>query len=250
MRWSSSCAPPETGCSTRWAVEGGPPFHSVFCDSLEVFGADWTGRLLAEFERRRGYSLTPHLPALFGDAGPLTPHVRYDYHLTLSDLIIEEFFGPLAAWSARRGVKARVQAHGAMGDVMRGYGVADIPEGENIFLGDRYQVNLKHRRLASSAAHIYGKPVASAETYTWLRTPDLHHHARDDEGRERFGLPRRHQPGRQPRLLVFAARGGRARAGRSTPRPRSTTRRRGGGTTRTSRATCSASAPCCSRGRA
>jgi hypothetical protein len=152
-------------------AEGGPPFHSVFCDSLEVFGADWTARLLAEFEKRRGYSLAPHLPALYADDGPLTAHVRYDYHLTLSDLIIEEFFQPLAAWSARRGVKARVQAHGAMGDVMRGYGVADIPEGENIFLGDRYQVNLKHRRLASSAAHIYGKPVASAETYTWLRTP-------------------------------------------------------------------------------
>jgi hypothetical protein len=152
-------------------AEDGPPFHSVFCDSLEVFGADWTGRLLTEFERRRGYSLAPHLPALFAQAGPLTAHVRYDYHLTLSDLIIEEFFGPLAAWSSRRGVKARVQAHGAMGDVMRGYGVADIPEGENIFLGDRYQVNLKHRRLASSAAHIYGKRVASAETYTWLRTP-------------------------------------------------------------------------------
>jgi hypothetical protein len=149
----------------------GAPFHSIFCDSLEVYGADWTGRLLAEFERRRGYSLVRHLPALFGDAGPLTAHVRYDYHLTLSDLIIEEFFEPLAAWSARRGVKARVQAHGAMGDVMRGYGVADIPEGENIFLGDRYQVNVKHRRLASSAAHIYHKPVASAETYTWLRTP-------------------------------------------------------------------------------
>jgi hypothetical protein len=152
-------------------ASGAPPFHSVFCDSLEVYGADWTGRLLAEFERRRGYSLVPFLPALFDDAGPITPHVRYDYHLTLSDLIIDEFFAPLAAWSASRGVKARVQAHGAMGDVMRGYGVSDIPEGETIFLGDRYQVNLKHRRLASSAAHIYGKPLASAETYTWLRTP-------------------------------------------------------------------------------
>ena len=151
--------------------EGGPPFHSVFCDSLEVYGADWTGRLSAEFERRRGYKLEPFLPALFGDAGPLTPHVRHDYHLTLSDLVVEGFFGPLTEWSARRGVRSRVQAHGAMGDVMRGYGLADIPEGENIFLGDRYQVNLKHRRLASSAAHVYGKRVASAETYTWLRTP-------------------------------------------------------------------------------
>ncbi len=153
-------------------TEGGrPAFDSVFCDSLEVYGADWTTRLPAEFERRRGYRLEPFLPALAGDAGPLTPHVRYDYHLTLSDLIVEGFFAPLAEWSARRGVRSRVQAHGAMGDVMRGYGLADVPEGENIFLGDRYQVNLKHRRLASSAAHIYGKRVASAETYTWLRTP-------------------------------------------------------------------------------
>jgi hypothetical protein len=58
-----------------------------------------------------------------------------------------------------------------MGDVMRGYGIAHVPEGESIFLGDRYAVNLKHRRLASSAAHLYERPVASAESYTWLRTP-------------------------------------------------------------------------------
>jgi hypothetical protein len=75
------------------------------------------------------------------------------------------------AWAAKRGMKARIQAHGAPGDVMQAYGLADIPEGENIFLGDRYQVNLRHRRLASSAAHLYGKPLASSETYTWLRTP-------------------------------------------------------------------------------
>ena len=66
---------------------------------------------------------------------------------------------------------ARIQAHGALGDVMRGYGLAHIPEGESIFLGDRYAVNLKHRRLASSAAHVYERPLVSAESYTWLRTP-------------------------------------------------------------------------------
>jgi hypothetical protein len=149
----------------------GPPFASVFCDSLEVYGADWTTRLVQEFERRRGYDLRPWLPALFHDAGPATPHVRHDYHLTLSDLILDDFFAPLVSWAERRGMRARIQAHGAMGDVMRGYGLAHIPEGETIFLGDRYEVNLKHRRLASSAAHAYDKPLASAETYTWLRTP-------------------------------------------------------------------------------
>jgi len=150
---------------------GDPPFHSVFCDSLEVYGADWTQDFLKEFGARRGYDLAPYLPALWHEAGPKTPHVRYDFHLTLSELMLDHFFRPLAEWSGRRGMKARVQAHGALGDVMQAYGLADIPEGENIFLGDRYMVNLRHRRLASSAAHQYGKPIVSAETYTWLRTP-------------------------------------------------------------------------------
>ena len=91
--------------------------------------------------------------------------------MTLSELNLDYFFAPLVAWAEARGMKARIQAHGAPGDVMQAYGRAHIPEGENIFLGDRYQVNLRHRRLASSAAHLYGKPLASSETYTWLRTP-------------------------------------------------------------------------------
>jgi len=149
----------------------GAPFTSVFCDSLEVYGADWTQRLPEEFAKRRGYELAPYLPALFHHIGPLTPHVRHDYHLTLSDLLLDGFFVPLVDWAERRGMTARIQAHGALGDVMRGYGLAHIPEGESIFLGDRYAVNLKHRRLASSAAHLYERPVVSAESYTWLRTP-------------------------------------------------------------------------------
>jgi len=148
-----------------------PPFHSVFCDSLEVYGADWTPSLVKEFERRRGYALTPYLPALWQEAGPLTPHIRYDYHLTLSDLILENFFAPLADWARKHGMTARIQAHGAMGDVMQGYALAHIPEGEHIEGGDQYAVDTQHRRLASSAGHIYQKPVISAETYSWLRFP-------------------------------------------------------------------------------
>jgi hypothetical protein len=148
-----------------------PPFHSVFCDSLEVYGADWTRNLLGEFRTRRGYDLAPWLPALWQEAGPSTPHVRFDYHATLSELMLEHCFRPLVAWSERRGMKARIQAHGSLADVMQAYGLAHIPEGENIFGGDTHHVNLRHRRLATSAAHVYGKPVVSAETYTWLRTP-------------------------------------------------------------------------------
>jgi len=151
--------------------DGLPPFHSVFCDSLEVEGADWTGNFLEEFQERRGYDLTPYLPALWQDAGPLTPHIRHDYHRTLSELIVSNFFLPLAEWSVKHGLTARIQAHGAMGDVMQGYALAHIPEGEHLGGGDRYFVDIAHCRLASSAGHIHQKPIISAETYTWLRTP-------------------------------------------------------------------------------
>ena len=149
---------------------GPQPIHSVFCDSLEVYGADWTGAMFPEFKRRRGYDLEPYLPALWEYAGTLTPHVRYDYHLTLSELTLEGFFDPLVKWSEMHKVTARIQAHGAMGDVMRAYSLAHVPEGEDNPGHDRYMVNLQHRRLASSAGHVYGKALISAETYTALRT--------------------------------------------------------------------------------
>src|SRR5262245_34217250 len=46
---------------------GDPPFGSVFCDSLEVYGADWTPGLPDEFRARRGYAIEPLLPALWSD---------------------------------------------------------------------------------------------------------------------------------------------------------------------------------------
>ncbi|MEJ2083423.1 MAG: glycosyl hydrolase, partial [Acidobacteriota bacterium] len=39
-------------------VRRAPVFDNVFCDSLEVYGADWTPALTEEFKKRRGYDLT------------------------------------------------------------------------------------------------------------------------------------------------------------------------------------------------
>ena len=51
---------------------GDHPPYAVFSDSLEDYGSNWTGDLLEQFRQRRGYDLTPHLPALVADAGPET----------------------------------------------------------------------------------------------------------------------------------------------------------------------------------
>ena len=145
--------------------------RTFFCDSLELAGNNWTPVLLEEFQKRRGYDLSPYMPALWTDIGEATAGVRYDYYKTFSELTIENFFRKFADWCHRRGAKARIQAHGTWGDILQAYAAADIPEGETFGEQDKYEVNTIHRRLASSAAHLYGRPVVTNETFTWLRKP-------------------------------------------------------------------------------
>ncbi len=145
--------------------------RSFFCDSIELEGHNWTEALMEEFRKRRGYDLTPHVYALWGEVGELTPEIRYDYYKTMSELTLENFFYPFADWCRANGSYSRIQAHGTWGDILKAYAAADIPEGETFGEGDRLEVNTVHRKLASSAAHVYGKPIVSNESFTWLRVP-------------------------------------------------------------------------------
>ena len=150
---------------------GDGKIHDIFCDSIEVFGHNWTDILYEEFEARRGYGLRPYIYALWGELGDFTDQIRYDFHKTMAELTVENFFRELTRWSHEKGAVSRIQAHGTWGDVLQAYGAADVPEGETFSAFDRYEVNTIHRRLAVSAGHIYGKPVISNESFTWLRFP-------------------------------------------------------------------------------
>lgn len=145
--------------------------RAFFCDSIELGGNNWTSILPEEFAARRGYELTPFMPALWGNIGELTADIRYDYYKTFSELTIDNFFRNFTAWSHAKGVKTRIQAHGTWGDILQAYAAADYPEGETFGANDKYEVNTVHRRLASSAGHVYGRPVITNETFTWLRSP-------------------------------------------------------------------------------
>lgn len=76
---------------------GPNPPRAVFCDSLEVYGSDWTSAFLAEFQKRRGYDLKPYLPALIGDIGDKTSAVRHDWGQTLTELFEDRFLVPVEA---------------------------------------------------------------------------------------------------------------------------------------------------------
>jgi hypothetical protein len=140
--------------------------YAVFCDSLEVYSQDWTPDFLEEFQKRRGYDLKPYLPALIADIGPKTLDIRRDWGKTLTELFSERFLAPLHDWAKRNHTLLRVQNYGVPAVALSGYANVDLPEGE----GAQWKV-VRGTRWASSASHIYGRPVTSSETWTWLHSP-------------------------------------------------------------------------------
>jgi hypothetical protein len=145
---------------------GAHPPYAVFSDSLEVYGSDWTGDFLSEFQKRRGYDLPPYLPALAADMGENTRSIRHDWGKTLTELANEHYLTPLRQWAAAHGTRFRSQNYGIPPVNLSSNALVDLPEGE----GSAWRC-FSATRWASSASHLYGRPVTSSETWTWLHSP-------------------------------------------------------------------------------
>lgn len=142
-----------------------PPF-AVFSDSLEVFGTDWTTNFLAEFERRRGYSLLPYLPELVNGKGEQAAELRHDWGLTLTELANDNYLAQINDWAKKHGAQFRSQNYGEPPVSLSSNRLVALPEGEGS-LWDRFS----YARWATSAGHLYGRPVISGEVWTWLHSP-------------------------------------------------------------------------------
>jgi hypothetical protein len=145
---------------------GNNPPYAVFSDSLEVYGSDWTADLLQQFLQRRGYDLTPYLPALVQDIGPKTSDIRHDWGRTLTELIDERYLAPIREWAAQHKTRFRSQTYGIPAVTLSSNALVDLPEGE----GTQWR-SFSTTRWASSANHILGGNITSAETWTWLHSP-------------------------------------------------------------------------------
>ncbi len=146
------------------------PF-SIFCDSLEVNGENWTPDFLAEFQKRRGYDLKPFLPALIGNIGERTADIKHDYGMTVTELFNENFNAKFTALAKKYHTRFRIQGYGSPPAALESYAYADLPEGEagggGTTTGWR---EFRATRYASSASHLMNQPLASSETFTWLHT--------------------------------------------------------------------------------
>lgn len=163
----------------------GKAFKGLFNDSLE-FKVDRLAAhdILAEFEKRRGYDLRPHLPAVLVDATDnyflwdvahidATPRytlsenderVRHDYKQTLSDLIIERFLQTSVNWAEARNLHSRGQSYGMDLDVIRALGANHIPEIEQLYAGG----SSAFMKMAASAGALYDRPLITAESFVWI----------------------------------------------------------------------------------
>lgn len=149
------------------AFNGRPPagLRAFFNDSYEVDDAtgqaDWTPRLFEAFAARRGYDLRAWLPALLGkDRDDTTARVLADYRLTVSDLLLATFTTEWSGWAHQHGAVTRHQAHGSPANLLDLYAASDIPETEG--------TEISRSKWASSAGHVAGRRLISAEAATWL----------------------------------------------------------------------------------
>ena len=183
--------------------------RAFFVDNMELEGCNWTADFAKEFKRRRGYDIMPWYPFIIykmgrlGDVsnykfgGERTPEfrdsverVRYDFEITRMELNYERYTRTYLDWCRRKGVKSRAEAYG------RGFWPLDSSLDYDIPEGESWTTNwLKHRigeemgdedyrrgraytmvnKYVSSAAHISGKRLVSAEemtnTYKVFTTP-------------------------------------------------------------------------------
>ncbi|KAA6441800.1 glycoside hydrolase [Dyadobacter flavalbus] len=159
--------------------------RSMYNDSYEAYGANWTDDFPEEFRKRRGYEIEKQQSLLIdstnNEDGVL---VKIDYHQTLAELLRERYALPWTQWSKAHGFLTRYQAHGSPGNLLDLYETADIPETES-FGTSRFAIpglridpdysidqfgtpNPLAMKFASSAAHFSGKKLVSSETGTWL----------------------------------------------------------------------------------
>ncbi len=100
--------------------------------------------------------------------GQQTKGLRRDWGMTLTELLNERFLAPMQEWSKRNRTRFRIQGYGVPPAALSSNAYADLPEGE----GAQWKV-VRATRWASSASHIYGRPVTSSETWTWLHSPSF-----------------------------------------------------------------------------
>ena len=145
-------------------------------------GIPWTPKLLEQFKAQKGYDLAPYLPSWF-DRAPIkgADLARADYYDVWSSIFQDSFFGEQANWAKAHNVEYLVHLNHeetilalerSEGDYFRDNRYVEVPGIDNLsqLIPERgassdgtWNINNNFPKLASSAAHLFGKPKVWAE---------------------------------------------------------------------------------------
>ncbi len=144
-------------------------FRRITLDSYEVGPQNWTDGMAQIFAERFGYDPTLWLAVVGGRVvGSRAQSDRFlrDWRRLVADLIAENYVGGLKEAANRHGLRTWLENYGHWGfpgESLQYGGASDDIGGEYWLWNSLGDVEC---RLASSTAHIYGKPVVSAEAFT------------------------------------------------------------------------------------
>lgn len=142
-------------------------------DSWECGSQNWSDNFLTEFKKRRGYDLMPYLLVMTGvplQDAETSEKVLHDVRQTIAELVNDVFYTVMKEQAHAKGcvVSAESIAPTMMSDGLLHYKHADLPMGEFWFNSPTHD-KPNDMSDAISGAHIYGKKIIQAESFTTVR---------------------------------------------------------------------------------
>ncbi|MDH6343820.1 hypothetical protein M2480_002521 [Parabacteroides sp. PFB2-12] len=145
----------------------------IVMDSHEAGAQNWTDDFIEQFKTRQGYDPTTYLPVMMGyvvDGVKESDGFLFDIRRNIADMISDNYYGTVEELCNEKGIILTAQAIGnalcIVGDPIQAKSKVSKPQGE--FWGIHPDGNYDIKE-SSSAAHLYGKRIASAEAYTDIK---------------------------------------------------------------------------------
>jgi len=156
--------------NTALAKEVLKVFH---VDSWECGSQNWSANFANVFKKRRGYDLMPYLLTMTGvpvESADKSEKVLHDVRTTIAELVNDVFYTTLKKEAHALGIKMSAEAIAPtmVSDGLMHYKHADLPMGEFWFNSPTHD-KPNDMRDAISGAHIYGKKIIQAESFTTVR---------------------------------------------------------------------------------
>ncbi len=145
-------------------------------DSYEVGSQTWTDKFPEEFKKRRGYDITSYMPLMAAGRvvgnSEISQRFLWDIRKTQAELMDEYYYGHFTELCHQHGLISYIEPYNTVNfDEELVGALADLP------MGEFWQGKTPNRsiRLVASAAHVGGRHIMGAESFTstskWSESP-------------------------------------------------------------------------------